>query len=429
MKKNILIISYSYPPLNVPAAQRPYALAKYLDKSKFNINVITCKNPMSYFGFNKNFDSNLDNVNVIKINSYFGLNNTESNSTSKNKVKKKFFFSIIKTLIFDIGQKLVFPDRGMFWYPKVKGYLKKNEELLSTTDVVISLSPMFNNHRIARYIKSINKNIEWIADFSDFHYVDGWESKKGIKAFMHKGLEESIIKESSRLNFVTKTMLKAYKNYYPSFSDKMYCTYNGFDKTDFPDEVESLNSDKVTIFYAGTFYNGLRSPLPLMKILDRAIDDNLLKCEEIEIQIAGNIEDSVKEEMKNFLSYQSINFLGSLPRNKALEQMIKATFLLLIVANIKSHYQTVPIKLFEYIAARRPIINFAPIISEPSQIIEEMNLGYNFNTLDFNLEESYSLFKKIFLEYKKGNFVQPLSKDKLENFTWEKQIDLFENLL
>ena len=35
MKKNILIISYSYPPSNVPAAQRPYAVAKYLDKEKF----------------------------------------------------------------------------------------------------------------------------------------------------------------------------------------------------------------------------------------------------------------------------------------------------------------------------------------------------------------------------------------------------------
>jgi len=34
-KKKILIISYSYPPANVPAAQRPYSFAKYLDKLYF----------------------------------------------------------------------------------------------------------------------------------------------------------------------------------------------------------------------------------------------------------------------------------------------------------------------------------------------------------------------------------------------------------
>ena len=37
MKKNVLIISYSYPPNNVAGAQRPYALAKYLDKEKYNV--------------------------------------------------------------------------------------------------------------------------------------------------------------------------------------------------------------------------------------------------------------------------------------------------------------------------------------------------------------------------------------------------------
>jgi hypothetical protein len=35
MKKNVLIISYAYPPNNAAGAQRPYALEKYLDKTKY----------------------------------------------------------------------------------------------------------------------------------------------------------------------------------------------------------------------------------------------------------------------------------------------------------------------------------------------------------------------------------------------------------
>jgi glycosyltransferase involved in cell wall biosynthesis len=434
MKKNIILISYSYPPLNVPAAQRPFALAKYLDKSKYNITVITCKNPMSYFGFNKDFDSTLEDVSVIKIDSLVGSKETDNkvdNGININvDIKKKGVVSRIKKTIFDLGQTMVFPDRGMFWYPKVKAYLDENPELINKSDVVISLSPMINNHRIGRYIKTKKSSIKWIADFSDFHYVDGWEYKKGIKKNLHKRLEKSIIKGATNINFVTKTMLNAYQKFYADDSKKMKCVYNGFDHADFPDNIDKLQDNQIlTFFYAGTFYDGLRSPFPLLQLLDRAIKENLIDSGKIKIQIAGNIEAQIKLEMENYLSFQCIDFLGSLPRAEVVKYMVKSTFLWLIVANIKSHYQTIPIKLFEYIAARRPIVNFAPEISEPSQIIDEKKLGYNFNTLDFDIDKSYSIFKTMINDFKNDKFLEPLSEEGLDEFTWQKQIKILENIL
>src|SRR5690606_10179159 len=168
---------------------------------------------------------------------------------------------------------------------------------------------------------------------------------------------------------------------------------------------------------------------PLMQLLDKAFEDNLLAKDEVQIQIAGNIDEVQKQAMKEYNSYDCIEFLGNLPRTEVLKYMCKTTFLWLIVANIKSHYQTIPIKLFEYIAARRPIINFAPIISESSQIIQEKNLGYNFNTLDFSIEESYPVFKELLLKYKKGEYNQPMPNENLDSFAWENQIKIIERLL
>src|SRR5690606_10249170 len=291
-----------------------------------------------------------------------------------------------------------------------------------------STSPGVTNHRIARLIKRQNPTIQWIADFRDFNYVEHWQFTKGVKSFLHKKLEKSIIKEASFLTFVTKTMQVAYKKFYPQYQNKMYCVYNGFDKGDFPVVSEPLN-DKLSFFYAGSFYNGLRSPLPLMQLLDKAFEDNLLKSEDVQVQVAGNVDDDMKSALKNYKSYHCVEFLGNLPRTQALQYMCKTTFLWLIVANIKSHYQTIPIKLFEYIAARRPIVNFAPIVSESSQIIQEKNLGYNFNTLDFNIEESYPIFKDLVLKYKQGDFNQSLPDENLESFTWKHQMRLLEEIM
>jgi hypothetical protein len=89
----------------------------------------------------------------------------------------------------------------------------------------------------------------------------------------------------------------------------------------------------------------------------------------------------------------------------------------------------VPIKLFEYIAARRPIVNFAPIISEPSQIIQNNHLGYNFNTLDFDSEEGYKTFKELVANYNKGVFQNPMPEENLSAFAWESQISLLEKII
>jgi hypothetical protein len=137
MKKNILIISYGYPPINDAGAQRPYAIAKYLDKDKFNVTVLTCLNPSASLGVNENFDPALENVNVIRIKSYIGGNTSNSFST---KVDKKGLKSKIKSFIFVLVQKMMFPDKGMFWYPNVKKYLKNNKDLIDNCDFVIYLT-------------------------------------------------------------------------------------------------------------------------------------------------------------------------------------------------------------------------------------------------------------------------------------------------
>lgn len=430
MKKNILIISYAYPPNNVAGAQRPYALAKCLDKAKYKITVITCQNPDLPIGKNEGFNPNIDGVELIGIKSWIGNSASKLRQEAYQKDNKTTVLSKLKFFLFKIGQQLIFPDKSVFWYLNVKPYLKQNNELIKNANFVFSTSPGVTNHRLAKFINRQNKNIQWIADFRDFNYIENWDSKKGIKALLHKKLESSIVKEATNLTFVTKTMQKAYQKAYPQFQDKMYCFFNGFDKGDFPTLVEPLNhTDKLSFFYAGSFYKGLRSPFPLMQLLDKAFEDYLLTKEEVQIQIAGSLDEEMKSAMKDYKSFHCVNFLGSMPRSEVLKFMGKSTFLWLIVANIKWHYQTIPIKLFEYIAARRPIVNFAPIVSESSQIIQEKNLGYNFNTLDFNLEESYHVFKGLISKYKERKYSEPMPDENLNFFTWENQIRKIENLL
>jgi glycosyltransferase involved in cell wall biosynthesis len=328
-----------------------------------------------------------------------------------------------------IAQKFIFPDKAMFWYPNVKTFLFQNKQIIENTDIVFSTSPGVTNHQIARLIKRKNSKVKWIADFRDFNFVDVWEHEQGIKALRHKKLEASIISESTYLTFVTKTMQLNYQKFYLKHKDKMHCVFNGFDLMDFSQfEEKVIDTKKITIFYAGSFYGGIRSPFPLMELIEKALINEVINKNDIEVLIAGSIEDTMIAELKKLSSFDCIKFLGSIPRTNVIEYMSNSTFLWLIVGNLKSHYQTIPIKLFEYIASRRPIINFAPNISECTSIIYEKKLGYSFNTLDFNLEDSYKDFEKLIKSAKIGEFSQSLSTENVNYFLWDKQIKSIEKL-
>lgn len=426
MKKNILIISYSYPPNNVAGAQRPYALAKHLANEKHNVTVITCENPDMPLGKNDYFDPNLEGVEILRIKSKVG--HIDGNlRQNKNHVKKKSISIFFKSLLFKFAQLFIFPDKAMFWLSNVKHFLKKNPHIIENTDVVFSTSPGVTNHLIALFIKKQKKQIQWIADFRDFNYLENWEGKKGVKPFLHKRLEHQIIKEATHITFVTNTMLQAYQMHYKSFATKMISVYNGFEVEDTL-KYQKIPNNQLVFFYAGTFYNGLRSPLPLLQLLDKAIDEKVIQSSEIIIQIAGNIDEQTKIQMSVFKAYSCIDFLGNLPRAEVLNYMCNSTFLWLIVANIKSHYQTIPIKFFEYVAAKRPILNFAPKEAEVSHIISTNQLGCNIDTLDFSMEESYPIILELLENFKKGRYELELDQN-IDTFTWEQQLQKINELI
>src|SRR5690606_39089025 len=52
--KKLFIISYSFPPSNAPAAQRPYTIAKYLGREGYNVSVLSCSNQDSSLGLEEN---------------------------------------------------------------------------------------------------------------------------------------------------------------------------------------------------------------------------------------------------------------------------------------------------------------------------------------------------------------------------------------
>jgi glycosyltransferase involved in cell wall biosynthesis len=426
MRKKVLIISYSYPPANVPAAQRPYSLAKYLDKTKYKVKVLTCANPDSSLGFDQSMNTDIEDVEVVKVKSAFNLNSQREVKKSTMHTEDKIGFNQkIKIKLFNLGTKLIFPDKVVTWLPTLFPYLLFFRKKFKA-DIIFSTSPSFTNHLVALFLQFINPKAKHVADFRDFHYTSNHELKKGIKPFLHKLLERKILKKANVITFISTCMKDIYASKYEKYQSKFNVVYNGYEENPYADEGQ-LNDNKLSVFYAGSFYGGVRSPKPLLFALEHLIKEGGIENKDLEIAIAGNIENDLILEINNMKVFKSFQFLGLIPRNDVLKKYCNSHLLWLIVGNEIHHYSGVPIKMFEYIAAGRYILNFAPKESESNNLINISKAGFNFENENFS-EHNIEELRKIIMQYKEGKLSEKLNTNSLSFYRRENQITHLETL-
>ncbi len=109
---------------------------------------------------------------------------------------------------------------------------------------------------------------------------------------------------------------------------------------------------------------------------------------------------------------RKIKQLGYLSHAQVLDQYNQADVLLLLLFNSKSGVGNYPGKIFEYFAAKKPILAFGPISSDAERLIKKTNTGKYFSYDDSNLKiDILDLFNN------PNNFdfenMEGLSRDKL----------------
>ncbi|HAQ21328.1 MAG TPA: hypothetical protein DCR40_19165 [Prolixibacteraceae bacterium] len=428
--KKLTIISYSFPPSNAPAAQRPYTIAKYLAQGGFKVSVLSCSNQDSSLGLQRQ---------VLKP-SEFKLFRVSGFSLKWLRKRKNKKMANKRSSNLDSGSnvvstfsKWVFPDKAITWFPFALIWCLFNPGKFYKGNL-LTTSPLITNHLLGLVLKFLF-NLNWIVDIRDFHYVNNYENKKtSLITKMHKWLETKIIKNADVVSFISKSMLHEYASYYEKYAYKFNAIYNGYDPDDFPliqntDNTISIESLPIKIFYAGSFYRGVRSPVPLICALDRLRELGIINAMDIEIEIAGNFENELLANLEAFPISEKINFLGNLPRKEVLLKMQKAHLLWLIVGDDKNHSAGIPLKAFEYIGAKRPILCFAPKGTETPAMIESLQAGWILSNSPSDFDSNVEILKRVFIEKKYALSNSTNDSIKLNAFNRKFQAFEFGNLI
>lgn len=387
--KKVLFISFYWPPSGKASLHWPLKMIKFLPEYGWQPSVLISRED-SFTARDESLLSEISpELKVIKTDfwdpfifykKFLGKNKDEPlvASEAMSRTNK----SLKHKLALWVRLNLFIPDARMGWYfPAVKEaseYLKNNK-----VDAIISNGPPHIAHLIGEKL-SKKFNIPLISVFIDpwvdISYYIGQKRNKLTLAIDGK-LEKSVMRQSSQVVVVTKTLKEYFIKKYPFIKNKTDVLHWGYNEDDFS-KVENTNPNEKIILHAGNIFDFQNIP-EFWKTVKREIETG----NKLKLKFIGTVAPLIKETIENLGLTEYTEYKGFLPYDEVLKEMCKASYLL-VCATEPRHF---PGKLFEYMRACRPIIAFGNDNTEVAEVLKETNSGMLFRYKDAAEE----FFKKV----------------------------------
>jgi len=285
---------------------------------------------------------------------------------------------------------LAYPDNRKYWYNFA---IKKGEDILSKEkfDIILSSSAPVTSHLIAKKLK-IKYNLPWVADLRDLWTQNHYYQYGLLRKILERRLEVKTLDYADGLVTVSKPLAETLKTLH--IKKSIFPILNGFDPDDVNANMVVSLTKKFTIAYTGLLYQGKRDPEILLKAVRELIDENMIKSNNIRINFFGPIQHWLTQEIKKYRLEEVFKQHGKVPREIVLKKQRESQILLLLNWNNSREQGVYTSKLFEYLAAKRPILAIGGSKGVVSELLEKTCTGIHFSS-------DLAMLKKTLIKYYK----------------------------
>jgi glycosyltransferase involved in cell wall biosynthesis len=415
-KKNILLISYFFPPFAGGGVVRIKSIFNFLSEKKYNVFVLTATND-SYPAFYELEPENLELKKITRVK--LPLNRRIVGSLNKHiaSSKKTSSGAGIKKKI----KSFFAPDEYAFWaFKSARTGIKlcKREKI----DVLFCTGPPFSAF-LSGYLISKFYKCDLILDYRDLWTQNPFLKKSFFANKLNRFLERRILKKAK---YVIATNPKAeaqLKEFEPEITKKINVIHNGYVYKPASSELAYPflnNSGFINFVYSGSLTKN-RTPEYFFKALQSFKECNF------KISFLGFFDVEHYSLIDKYGLKEKVNVLGSKTFQESYEyQLKKADVFLVFQRNSDGGKTAIPGKLYEYLALQKPVLCYDDDEGATTDFLNTLGL----KTIRYNdVNASKIILNKIFLDYSGFLKSQQLETDVLEQFDRKNQNEKLINLL
>jgi len=268
-----------------------------------------------------------------------------------------------------LGRRLLVPDENVPWSTfalPVAIRLVRREKI----DVVLTTSPPPSLHLLGAAVKRAT-GAAWVADLRDpltsHPHRRGYESHLArLKEKSVGGVGRLVASQADAIVAASDAIAEEARGLEPK--GKVVTIANGCDFDDFAG-LAHHPSDRLRITHAGHFH-GKRDPKPFLQALAESALEDLV------VRFAGDFREADREYAESLGLGDRLELLGDVSRRGSLELQRDSEALLLLVPDSGGRGRGVLTgKIYEYLAAERPILAVVPSDGAAAQLVRETGAG------------------------------------------------------
>jgi len=406
-RRKALVIAYAFPPTGGSGVQRPAKFVKYLPDFGWEPVVWTVD---SAEGFPR--DPTLGDDLPPNTPIYFGrggggiraVRRTLRGWIDPAQSQRRGLQSAASRLAMGLDWRLEnwmaarsFPDDCAGWARRSLRPLMDvvaGEEI----DIIFSTFSPASSHLLAMEIKRRTR-LPWVSDFRDLWTDDcRYHEPSAHRRAAHRRLEQEILETADVVVGVTPRQTEILSDHVPDRRAKFVTITNGFDPDDF--EVASRRSlrsdDRFTLTYVGRF-DLTRTRVELFDALKSFADSLGTDCRRFRFLIVGPANRKIREHVAE--TGVEAEFVEFVPHAEAVRHMIDADALLLTSPDGPRAESVIRAKVFEYLAASRPILSVGPTDGEAQRIVASCDAGL---CVPFDSSEIRTALRCLFDSWRSG---------------------------
>ena len=386
--KRVLVIAYYWPPSGGSGVQRWVKFVKYLPAEGWE-PVVFAPLQADYPVLDPSFEAEVPaSVEVLRgriwepYAAYRKLTGAKSTQVTEISSGKKTWK---QRLSLWIRANLFVPDPRVGWVkPSVKtlkAYLKEHP-----VDAIVTTGPPHSVHLIGQQLHKAT-GIPWIPDFRDpwsrMYYLKYLPMTAATWAKLRRQ-EQSVLDQCNTVLSCTPLVQEEYQ---AQTATPVACITNGFDEEDFlgpaPEGDGHFNITHTGLFAADG------NPFTFWKVLGAMVADDPAFGEALRLRLVGKVDREVLDAIAAAgLSAQTVA-LGPCDHATAVREQRSATLLVLPLRNDAQYRPILPGKLFEYLAARRPVLGIGQPDGAMARVLEQTQAGV---TADWSDQASMRAF-------------------------------------
>ena len=264
------------------------------------------------------------------------------------------------------SRRLLVPDEFVTWgltaIPAARGIVEDER-----IDVLLTTSPPASINFVGAAVKQAT-GVPWVADLRD-----------SIAANPDRNVERLAVRAKERAQALVAKLVARYADAVSAVSETISGEMrelgatavrtipNGCDFDDF-EGLEYRRGDRFRITHTGSFF-GKRDPRPFLRALAEAEGDAVAR-------FVGGLRSSDREFAEELGLGDRLEELDYVPRRRSLELQRDSEALLLLLPDAGGRGRTVPSgKIFEYLAAERPILAAVPPDGVAADLVRRAGAG------------------------------------------------------